>query len=131
MRVTKNIKEYITKKVEEKISVKYEVERLEAERQEKIRSEILEAAAEAAGKVYRDIVENATKNVDFLEFNEDNLPYFYNARCVTIKDRVYTNSVHNYRGRMNKEIKEKVDEIIVTLELGGNKEDLDKMLSAI
>lgn len=129
MRVTKNIKEYINKKVTEKISVKYEAERLEAERQEKIRSEILEAAAEAAEKVYRDIVENAVNNIDFLEFNEESLPYFYHARCVTIKDRVYVNSVHNYRTRMNREITEKVDEIIVTLELGGNKEDLDRMLN--
>lgn len=129
MRVTKNIKEYINKKVTEKISVKYETERLEAERQEKIRSEILEAAAEAAEKVYRDIVENAVNNIDFLEFNEESLPYFYHARCVTIKDRVYVDSVHGYRTRMHKEITEKVDEIIVTLELGGNKEDLDRMLS--
>lgn len=129
MRVTKNIKGYINKKVTEKISAKYDGERLEAARQEEIRSEILDAAAEAARKAYKDIVENAVKNIDFLEFNKEDLPYFYNARCITIKDRAYINSVHSYRTRMNKEIAEKVDEIIVTLELGGNKEDLDRMLN--
>ena len=50
---------------------------------------------------------------------------------ITLKDACYINSVHKYAGRMHDEIQETVQNIIVTLELGGNKADLDRMLSEL
>lgn len=131
MRVTKTIREYIEKKVWEKIEVKYEAEKLEAERQDKVRNEILNAASEAAEKVYREAVINAAQNIDFLEIYEDRMPSIYRGGCLEIKDRCYTNSVHHWRDRARSEWREVVDNIVVTLELGGTKNDLDKMLSEI
>ena len=131
MRVTKTIREYIEKKVDEKISAKYEAEKLEAERQIKIENEILEAASEAALKVFTEAIKNAVINIEFLEIHEECFPTCYRSNAISIKDRHYTNSVHNWRTRKNKEVKEKVDDIVVALELGGTKIDLDKMLSEI
>lgn len=131
MRVTKTIREYIEKKVWEKIDAKYEAEKLEAERQNKIKNEILEAASEAAERVYRETIINAAQNIDFLEVHEDRMPNIYRSNCIDIKDRCYTNSVHHWRDRARSEWREKVDNIVVTLELGGTKNDLDKMLSEI
>lgn len=131
MRVTKTIREYIEKKVWEKIEAKYEAEKLEAERQDKIRSEILNAASEAAEKVYREAVINAAQNIDFLEIYENRMPNVYCSGCIEIKDRCYINSVHHWKDRARTEWREIVDNIVVTLELGGTKNDLDKMLSEI
>lgn len=131
MRVTKTIKEYIEKKVDEKISAKYEAEKLEAERQTKIENEILEAASKAALEVFAKTIKNAVANIDFLEINEECFPTCYRSNAISIKDKCYVNSVHRWTTRKNKEVKEKVDDIIVALELGGTKADLDKMLSEI
>ena len=52
-------------------------------------------------------------------------------RVLDLKDRVYQTSVHNWSRRMYDEVSEKVQDIIVALELGGNKADLDRMLSEL
>lgn len=131
MRVTRTIREYIEKKVWEKIEAKYEAEKLEAERQDEVQREILKAASEAAEKVYKETVINAAQNIDFLEIFEDRMPNIYRSNCIDIKDRCYINSVHHWRDRARTEWREIVDNIVVTLELGGTKNDLDKMLSEI
>lgn len=130
MRVTKTIREYIEKKVDEKISEKYLAEKLEAEKQEKVRSEILETASFLAEEAFKKAILEGAENIDFLEIKLDNI-HFYNAYSLTIKDRMYFNNVHHWRDRKNKEVKEKVDDIVIALELGGTKTDLDKMLSEI
>jgi hypothetical protein len=48
-----------------------------------------------------------------------------------MKDACYLNSVHKWESRMRNEIQEAVQNIIVALELGGNKADLDRMLSEL
>lgn len=131
MRVTKTIREYIEKKVWEKIEKQYEAEKLEADRQVKIRNEIVEAASEAAEKVFKEAIINAAQNIEFLEIFEDRFPTIYRCDCLDLKDKCYTNSVHHWRDRAKRVWKEKVDDIIVALELGGTKADLDKMLNEI
>lgn len=131
MRVTKTIREYIEKKVDEKISAKYEAEKLEAKRQTEIEKEILEAASEAALEVFTKTIKNAVTNIEFLEIHEECFPTCYKSNAISIKDRCYVNSVHHWTTRKNKEVKEKVDDIIVALELGGTKADLDKILTEI
>ena len=51
--------------------------------------------------------------------------------AVTLKNRHAAHSIHHWSDRMREEINKIVDDIIVTLELGGNKADLDRMLSEI
>ena len=53
------------------------------------------------------------------------------SNVVSIADRHMVSSVHYWRNRARTEIKEKVEDIIVTLELGGTKEDLERMISEI
>lgn len=134
MRVTKNIKEYIGRHVREKVYAKYEAERLEAERQSKIVSkfwEELEESFEAQAQVE---IDNFVKtHSDFLEKNDFEQSFIGYFRCnaINIKDKQYINSVHHWRERANREVQEIMDNIIITLELGGSKADLDRMLSEI
>ena len=132
MRVTKNIKEYIERHVKEKVYAKYDAERLEAERQSKIvddfwnkMTETMEAQAEAM------VTEFLEKHGDFVERSSNRDIINYCSYVLQIKDKCYINSVHKWRERANVEVLEIVDNIIVTLELGGSKADLDRMLSEI
>lgn len=59
----------------------------------------------------------------------ERLVSFYSP--INIVDRHKDSSVHNWNNRARAEIKEKVDDIIVTLELGGTKADLERMISEI
>ena len=59
----------------------------------------------------------------------ERLVSFYSP--INIVDRHMNSSVHNWQNRARAEIKEKVDDIIVTLELGGTKADLERMISEI
>lgn len=131
MRVSKTIREYIVKRVSEKVNMKYDAERIEAERQNEIMnnfwnnlSEELEALA--AERVNKFLEENsfAKRGV------RDTIVSYYSG-AISIADRHMASSVHNWRSRANTEIKEKVEEIIVTLELGGAKEDLERMIDEI
>ena len=51
--------------------------------------------------------------------------------AINIKNYMYTNSVYKWESRYSEEVDKIVDNIIVTLELGGNKADLDRMLNEI
>lgn len=134
MRVTKTIREYIEKEVSARLTPKYEVEKAEAERQSKAKSDFLEgcqAAAEAAFDAYFEA--HFSEIADFCEDARDN-KIRYNDLCyraVRITDQIYTTSVHNWESRRRAEVKAKVDEIIVELELGGTKAELMAMLEKI
>lgn len=132
MRVTKKVQEYIERQVREKVYAKYEDERLEAERQEKILSEFWEILTESVEYQAETMVnEFLEKHGDIIERTSNRDIVGYCSSILHIKDKCYINSVHKWRERANKEVREKVDDIIVTLELGGTKADLDKMLSEI
>lgn len=131
MRVTKTVREYIEKKVAEKVNIKYEAEKLEAERQNDLVNNFwdeLEKELEAIA------VERLNKFIEKNSFVErgyrSNISDCYHS-TLKIADRHMDSSVHNWHNRARAEIKEKVDDIIVTLELGGNKEDLERMVEAI
>ena len=133
MRVTKKVQEYIERQVREKVYAKYEAERLEAERQEKILREFWGNLKNELEEQAKDAIDNFLIIYgDFLERKSGNSEIFHcYSSPILIKDKGYINSVHKWRERANEEIYKKVDDIIVTLELGGTKADLDKMLSEI
>lgn len=132
MRVTKNIKEYIERHVQEKVYAKYEAERLEAERQNKILDEFWEKMTETVERQAEAMVSDfLEKNSDIVERNSDRDIVSYCSYVLHLKDKCYINSVHKWRERANQEVRKIVDDIIVTLELGGTKADLDKMLNEI
>ena len=134
MRVTKAVREYIEKQVRAKIEKKYEAEKNESKRIKDIKADIETRAAEAARQAAIAVFMEAKNYEDILDFDEKFVQDIYMSgsnRVLTLKDRAYQNSIHNWSCRMHNEVDEKVQDIIVTLELGGNKADLDRMLSEL
>ena len=134
MRVTKAVKEYIEKQVRAKIEQKYEAEKKESQRIKDIKADIETRAAEAARQAAIAVFMEAKNYEDILNFDEKFMQDIYmsgSSRVLDLKNRVYQNSIHNWSRRMHNEVDEKVQDIIVTLELGGNKADLDRMLSEL
>ena len=134
MRVTKKVENYIREQVKAKVMPKYEAEKAEAKRITDLRDDLQRRAAEAAKQAAIAVLSEAKDNADVLEYDEREADRMYLSNLsyvVSLKDRCYTNSVHHWSSRMREEVSEIVDGIIVTLELGGGKADLDRMLSEI
>ena len=134
MRVTKKVENYIREQVRAKIAPKYEWERAEAKRITELQSDIQARAAEAARQAALAVLEEAKEHADVLEYHEveaERMCLNHLAYVVTLKDSIYISSVHKWHRRMDEEVNKVVDDIIVTLELGGNKADLDRMLSEL
>ena len=130
MRVTKTVKDYIEKCVKEKVYKKYEAEEAEAKRQNDIISDFEEEMKQLICKVAKEKIDAFLEENEFVEIFDDNWGVRYGYR-LAITDSNCTNSVHRWRRRADTEVHEKVTDIIVTLELGGTKADLDRMLSEI
>ena len=134
MRVTKKVENYIREQVRAKIMPKYEAEKAEAKRITDLQADLQRRAAEAAKQAAIAILCEAKDNADVLDYNEREADRMYLnnlSYAVTLKNRHDTHSVHHWSDRMRYEIDKIVDDIIVTLELGGNKADLDRMLSEL
>lgn len=134
MRVTKAVREYIEKQVRAKVEQKYLEEKNESNRIRDIMLDIEQRAREAAFEAAKVILDEATQYADILEYQTPNygkINFWGLSDCIHLKDACYINSVHKWQSRMNNEIEEKVQDIIVILELGGNKADLDRMLSEL
>lgn len=130
MRVTKTVKEYIEKCVKEKVYKKYEAEANEAKRQNDIISDFEEEMEQLIRKVAKEKIDAFLEENEFAEIFDENWGMRYGYR-VEITNRNCTDSVHRWRHRADTEVHEKVTDIIVTLELGGTRADLDRMLSEI
>lgn len=131
MRVTKTVREYIEKKVTEIYTERYSAEAAAAKEENEICNAAVAAAEKAAREAVEEIFAQYCGDYSFLEFHPEKLSCGIGFRTLTIRDSHYSSSVHRWRDRMNAEIKEKVSEIVVELELGGTKETLEKMLSEI
>ena len=133
MRVTKKVENYIREQVRAKVMPKYEAEKAEANRIRELIRDIESRASEAAIAAAKAVYDEAKAYDDVLEYDEKSfervcLSYY---RVVTPKDACYITSVHKWDYRYSEEVNKIVDDIIVTLELGGNKADLDRILSEL
>ena len=133
MRVTKKVENYIREQVKAKIMPKYEAEKAESKRIIGIKNDIESRASEAAKQAAMAVFTEAKEYGDIFELDEDSIRKAYLScyRPIGIKDFCYTDSVHKWDSRYSAEVNKIVDDIIVTLELGGNKADLDRMLSEL
>ena len=131
MRVSKTVREYIEKKVSEKVNAKYDAERIEAERQNKTISDFWNNLSEEFEALAAERVNKFLEENSFAERGTRDTIMSYYSGVISVSDRHMTSSVHNWRCRARTEIKEKVEDIVVTLELGGTKEDLERMISEI
>lgn len=133
MRVTKKVENYIREQVKAKVMPKYEAEKAEAKRIRELAHDIESRASEAAVAAAKAIYDEAKAHGDVLEYDEKAFERAYLScyRVVTPKDSCYITSVHKWESRYCEEVDKIVDDIVVTLELGGNKADLDRMLSEL
>lgn len=133
MRVTKKVENYIREQVKAKVMPKYEAEKAESKRIIDLRNDIEKRACEAAKQAAMAVFAEAKEYDDIFELDESSVrkAYLSCSRPIGIKDFCYTDSVHKWESRYAEEVNKIVDNIIVTLELGGNKADLDRMLSEI
>ena len=133
MRVTKKVENYIREQVKAKIMPKYEAEKAESKRIIGNKNDIENRASEAAKQAAMAVFAEAKEYSDIFELDEDSIRKSYLScyRPISIKDICYTDSVHKWDSRYTAEVNKIVDDIIVTLELGGNKADLDRMLSEL
>ena len=134
MRVTKKVENYIREQVKAKIMPKYEAEKAESKRIKDLQSDIQNRATEAARQAALAVLEEAKEHADVLEYHEaetEEMCLTRLAYIISLKDSIYISSVHKWSRRMEDEVNKTVDDIIVTLELGGNKADLDRMLSEL
>lgn len=133
MRVTKKVENYIREQVKAKVMPKYEAEKAESKRIISLKNDIESRASKAAREAAMAVFAEAKEYDDIFELDEDSIRRSY-LSCyhpINIKDFCYTNSVHKWESRYAEEVNKIVDNIIVTLELGGNKADLDRMLNEI
>ena len=130
MRVTRLIREYVEKKVRE--SYPKSVAELVYEKHSK---NLNEAITEANEKVYeftKKLAEELNAKYGFPADSNLQACNDYN----TIKSKYdYDSEIYQAyskaRGERQMKIKEKIEEILLTLELGGSKADLDEMLANI
>ena len=127
MRVSKTVREYIEKQVASKFP-KTEIE-LFQEQQEQIASKMNHEYNERVEKAKAEIIASLTKDY---EINEDEIAIRNNYGNVFSTFNTPTAMKANTaKSERQKAISAKIDDIIVTLELGGTKADLEKMLAEI
>lgn len=131
MRVSKTVREYIEKKVSEKVSAKYDAERIEADRQNKVINDFWNNLSKELEALAAERVNKFLEKNSFAERGPGSHIVSTYSSVISIADHYLSSSVHNWRNRARAEIKEKVEDIVVTLELGGTKEDLERMISEI
>lgn len=135
MRVSKTVREYIENEVTKRVYVKYEAEKNEADRQNKAVKDFIhnfEKVLEEAGSKF--FAEHFEEVSDFCEDARNERTYeLCRTRIIQIKDKHINTStnVHFWDSRARTEAMKIANEIIVNLELGGTKADLDRMLSEI
>lgn len=123
MRVSKTVKEYIAKKVREAYAEKIKsIGKEYYDKRKELEDKISEMEKEFKERAKTLIKENCGT------WNFDDLTRF-SYYSVRIGDNDYEQEIRNKKCEIEKERNEKIEEIIVTLELGGTKADLEKMLS--
>ena len=127
MRVTKTVKEYIAKQVASKFP-KTEIE-LYQEQQEQIASRMNEEYQDRIEKAKADIIASMAKEY---EIHEEEIAIRHNYGNVFSTFNTPTAMKANTaKSERQKAINSKIEDIVVTLELGGTKADLEKMLAEI
>ena len=127
MRVSKTVREYIEKQVASKFP-KTEIE-LYQEQQEQIASKMNHEYNERVEKAKAEIIASIAKEY---EINEEEIAIRNNYGNVFSTFNTPTAMKANTaKSERQKAVREKIDDIIVSLELGGTKADLERMLAEI
>lgn len=130
MRVTSIMKDYIREEVTKRIAPKYEEKKKLLETRHALKDEFFDKLQDGLNSAL-----NNTINM-FLQEN----PLFVDKRGNNWESKIHVpyslidlprDDVTNWQKDMRTEVEAKVKEIVVTLELGGTKKDLDELLKNI
>lgn len=124
MKVSKTVKEYITKKVREV----YEPRLREVDLDYKVKKAEVEAKIKSLTEQFKkDVLDIVKDNCEQWNF-EPNIRYveYYG---IYVHDQIAEQEYRNQKANIEEERDAKIEEIIVTLELGGTKADLENMLA--
>ena len=125
MRVTKAIRDYVEKRVyDEYDKARRELRKDYEERVEKAKEEI-EMILE------NEVLENINMVLGYYGMEQIKADDAFYRIYVSIQNRKDEAEINEKRKEIYISAKDKITEILATLELGGTKEDLDKMLSEI
>ena len=127
MRVSKTVREYIEKQVASKFP-KTDIE-LFQEQQEQIASKMNQEYYDRVEKAKAEIIANLAKEY---EIHEEEIAIRNNYGNVFSTFNTPTAMKANTaKSERQRAVREKIDDIIVSLELGGTKADLERMLAEI
>lgn len=137
MRVTKTVRNYIEKEVYARLKPKYAEEEKISKEQKSAKDAFLQAAADAAKEAYnRYFDEHFPEVSDFCTDKRNSdiyacRPNCYAGNAVSLNGERDISSVHGWNSRLAKEASAIIEDIVVTLELGGTKAELAEMLEKI
>ena len=127
MRITKRIEEYIFKRVDEKARESTELKRLkeEADRAEQEFQEGWDAICGNMNTQFQQLLTN-------MGVSEPEKYHITCSGCWPAKEQIPT--IRAYRTALQntgRQVKDMVQEIIITMEMGGDKEDLNNILESV
>ena len=125
MRVSKVVREYIIQKVTEKYAARLKAVGAEYEKTQKKIYEAMEAFKEKAEAELLAIVAENSDGFNF-EFR-----YSKPIALGSIADREAQDKIYEEERKIRAERDEKINNIIIELELGGNKETLERLLAEL
>ena len=125
MRVTKAIRDYVEKKVFDE----YDKAKNELKREYEERVEI--AKEEIKKMLEGDVIENINMVLGYYGMEQIKAEDAFYRIYVSVQNREEESELNEKRKKIYDSAKDKITEILATLELGGTKEDLNKMLSKI
>lgn len=124
MRVSKVVKEYIVRRVREKYTPKIEAVGVEYKaREEEINETIRKMVKEFDAQLKTTIAEMGGE----YQFRPSYSSNIIDC-CREVHDNDEWNKIRTESDKIRKEMQSKIDNIIVELELGGNKETLERLL---
>ena len=131
MRVTRSIKDYITRRVNEIYKPKINDIDAEYRKEQEAIEEKIHSAVKRFDDELKAIVAENCKNYNFKAGG-----YSYSRTTdfltvVGVRDKEAEDNFYNEKRRLTEEKNLKIEEIIVELELGGTKETLEKLLSEL
>jgi hypothetical protein len=127
MRVSKVVREYIERRVREKYAPKLEVLGAEYKaREEEINKTIRKMVEDFDVELKRVVAEMGGE----YQFKPSYSSHIIDC-CREVHDNDEWNKIREEERKIRKEMQSKIDNIVVELELGGNKETLERLLAEL
>lgn len=129
MRVSKTVRDYIEAEVTKRLTPHYSGLKQEYEHRKRVLDEVKNDILHAANEVAKNLLYDALKEHSYLS-SRDGIEEIFSTVPWRVVD-LENDACMCWQTYLQQEVQDKVNNIIVTLELGGNKEDLEKMLAEI